>query len=72
MKQSEIERRANTDKPWFIEGAIQYKDIFEGSEPHVTKYCVVVFMWTGTDGGYRPFLSPCAKWNCTDKECEAT
>ena len=70
MQEAEIDRRAQTETPFYISGIIRYRDIFEGSVDHVTKYCFNVTTWPDTEGRKSPFFAPCRDWNCTDDECK--
>jgi hypothetical protein len=53
---------------------IRYHDSFEGTKPHITKYCFAInnFQVTpaGLTSGILPFYTICKHWNCADEECD--
>jgi hypothetical protein len=59
----------------FYYGIVRYKDVFDSSTIHITKYCFSINNEVMGDGGLSgtgrtPFYTICKHWNCTDEECE--
>jgi hypothetical protein len=66
----------------FFYGAIRYRDIFEHSPPHITKYCFTINNFKTGPGGFlmstreitAPSVTPIYamrnNWNCADTECD--
>jgi hypothetical protein len=68
------EEIADGKKHLFIWGWATYKDIFRGTDPHVTKYCVeiVIKRIKGLNGKEALITNTeyCRKNNCTDDDCK--
>jgi hypothetical protein len=66
---SVVKEMADNRSPYFIYGAIHYRDQFAESEEHISKFCFVV-QASVEQGMARPGYDPCVFWNCTDEDCK--
>ncbi|QLH69597.1 hypothetical protein [Rhodopseudomonas palustris] len=54
---------------YFIRGVARYRDLFKGSEEHITKYCFAVTPYL--EGNIlKAGIQRCLYWNCADDECK--
>lgn len=61
-----------TDKnTWYVHGAIHYRDQFEGSKEHISKFCFsLVSVRDYKSNTTRPAYDACPFWNCVgEKAC---
>jgi hypothetical protein len=61
----------NFPKNIYFWGAMQYNDVFENTNQHITKYCYAVSATKNESGASEPLISLCPHWNCADAECDA-
>jgi hypothetical protein len=57
----------------FVYGVIRYRDVFENSPLHETKFCFGIGRFIGKPSDptdIHPIFTPCAHWNCSDDECK--
>jgi hypothetical protein len=56
-------------KAWYISGAIHYRDQFQGTPEHISKFCfAVVSVKDFKANAMRPGYDPCPYWNCIDEK----
>jgi hypothetical protein len=61
-------------RPWYISGGIHYRDQFEGSEEHISKFCFGVVSVKDPRGTSTsiPGYDACTYWNCIDEKACAS
>ncbi len=69
----EIEWMADNLQQVFYAGVIRYRDVFEGTPEHLTKFCFVIgARRAGKDVPAVPYNAGfCPHWNCADEECKS-
>ncbi|MBN9545036.1 MAG: hypothetical protein J0I19_06160 [Alphaproteobacteria bacterium] len=69
----EVEWMADNIQQVFYAGVIHYRDVFEGTPEHLTKFCFVIGARRPVKGAPAvPYnAGSCPHWNCADEECKS-